>query len=48
MDLMRHFARQFTYDDWANRETLASLRAPAPSATLVNVMAHVCTRNGLI
>ena len=47
MDLMRHFARQFTYDDWANRETLASLRAPAPPASLVKTMAHIVAAESL-
>jgi uncharacterized damage-inducible protein DinB len=41
MDLLRHFARQFAYDEWANRETLAALRAAGSPAGLVAVMAHV-------
>lgn len=47
MDLMRHFARQFTFDDWANREALASLRPPGSAAALVKVMAHIVAAESL-
>jgi len=47
VDLLRHFARQMTYDDWANRETLASLRKPAAPAPLVKVMAHIVAAESL-
>ena len=33
MELLDHFRRQFTYDEWANREVLAGLKASAKSPT---------------
>ena len=41
--MLEQLRRLFAYDDWANRETLASLRAsgPAPPPLAVRRMAHV-------
>jgi uncharacterized damage-inducible protein DinB len=33
--------RLFAYDDWANRETLASLRVPSPPARAQKFLAHI-------
>ncbi|HEV3205468.1 MAG TPA: DinB family protein [Terriglobales bacterium] len=42
MNLVDHFARLFTYDDWANREVLANLQAaPAASPQSLKLVAHV-------
>jgi uncharacterized damage-inducible protein DinB len=42
MALVDHLRRQFAYDDWANREVLAALRACAiTSGRPVRLMAHV-------
>jgi uncharacterized damage-inducible protein DinB len=42
MNLVDHFARLFTYDDWANREVLANLRAaPAASPQSLKLVAHI-------
>ena len=39
---MRSFGELFAYDDWANRETLASLeRAAAPPVSAVRRIAHI-------
>jgi uncharacterized damage-inducible protein DinB len=42
MELLDHLERMFTWDDWANRETLANLRvAPTPSARSLRLLSHV-------
>ena len=42
MNLVDHFARLFTYDDWANREVLANLQAaPAASPQSLKLVAHI-------
>jgi uncharacterized damage-inducible protein DinB len=42
MELLEHLRRQFAYDDWANREVLAGLRASAhPAARPRQILAHV-------
>lgn len=42
MQLLEHLARQYAHDDWANRETLASLAAlDAPPAQAVELLGHV-------
>lgn len=42
MESLRSLERLFRYDDWANREALASLQAAsAPPAAAVKRMAHV-------
>lgn len=42
MDLLAYHRRQFAYDDWANREALASLQAtPTPSARSLKLLAHI-------
>ncbi|HEX2224346.1 MAG TPA: DinB family protein [Thermoanaerobaculia bacterium] len=42
MSFLEHLTRLFTYDDWANRESLASLRAAAaPPPRALRWMAHI-------
>ena len=42
MNLLDHFRRQFTYDDWANRESIASLRKnESASHFAFKVMSHI-------
>jgi len=42
MGLLHHLRRQFAYDDWANREVLASLRACGiTTGRPVQLMAHI-------
>ena len=42
MDMMEHVRRLFAYTDWANRETLASLKmAAAPPARALKFMSHI-------
>ena len=42
MDLLDYHRHQFAYDDWANREAIASLEAIAsPPARAVRFMAHI-------
>jgi uncharacterized damage-inducible protein DinB len=42
MDGLQHLRRLFDYDDWANREALASLRsAMSPPTRALKVLAHV-------
>jgi uncharacterized damage-inducible protein DinB len=42
MELLDHFRRQFTYDEWANREVLAGLRASTHSLTRpLQLLAHI-------
>jgi uncharacterized damage-inducible protein DinB len=40
MDLLAHFERLIAYDDWANRESLAALRA-GPEGEATKLLAHV-------
>ena len=40
MDMLEHFRRLFAYDDWANREVLASLRQNQNARTL-ELLAHI-------
>jgi len=48
MDLLEHLRRQFTYDEWANREVLAALKAtPRPSARLLQLLAHILSAERL-
>ena len=48
MDLVQRLQRWFAYDDWANREALASLRAAAaPQARALQVMAHTVAAEAL-
>ena len=48
MELLDHFRRQFTYDEWANREVLAGLRASAQSATRpLQLLAHILSAERL-
>ena len=42
MGLLDHLRRQFAYDDWANREVLALLRAGGiTTGRSVQLMAHI-------
>src|SRR5437764_11475271 len=42
MELLNYLRRLFTYDDWANRETMAALRAAGkPPQRGLQVMAHI-------
>jgi uncharacterized damage-inducible protein DinB len=42
MELLEHLRRQFNYDNWANREVLAGLRASAhPSVRPRQLLAHI-------
>ncbi len=44
----KDFLRMFAYDDWANRECLAALRAAnPPSADTINRMAHILSAQKL-
>ena len=48
MDIIEHLNRLFAYDDWANREVLAALRAAeaAPPRSL-NLMSHILSAERL-
>ncbi|SRR5712692_3878369 len=48
MDMIEHLHRLFAYDDWANREVLASLRQPetAPARSL-KLMSHILSAERL-
>lgn len=42
MDMLEHLRRLFAYDDWANREALASLRrADPPPARSLKLFGHI-------
>jgi len=41
MELRAHLRRLLEWDGWANRETVASLRAASPPARALRFMAHV-------
>jgi len=42
MDMLEHFGRLFVYDDWANREVLAALRASSsPPLRSVKLLSHI-------
>jgi uncharacterized damage-inducible protein DinB len=42
MSTLQDFRRRFAYDEWANREVLAALRAPAtPPPVALDRMAHI-------
>jgi uncharacterized damage-inducible protein DinB len=41
MDLLGHFQRQFSYNAWANEQTLASLREGTPPERSLKFMAHI-------
>jgi uncharacterized damage-inducible protein DinB len=48
MDLIKYFRRQFTYDEWANREVLAALRGSSEGAARsLQLMAHVLSAERL-
>ncbi len=41
MDLLEHYRQLVAYDEWANRETIASFRAALPPARALQFMAHI-------
>ena len=48
MELVEYLRRQFVYDDWANREVLAGLRASArPAARPLQLLAHILSAERL-
>lgn len=48
MDMLQHLSRLFAYDDWANREVLASLAGAAnPTARSVKLLAHIVSTERL-
>ncbi|MGC2272320.1 MAG: DinB family protein [Candidatus Sulfotelmatobacter sp.] len=48
MSLLQHLRRQFVYDEWANREVLARLKASAhPSARSLQLLAHILSAQRL-
>jgi uncharacterized damage-inducible protein DinB len=48
MELLEHLRRQFGYDEWANREVLAGLRASArPLAQPLRLLAHIVSAERL-
>jgi uncharacterized damage-inducible protein DinB len=48
MELLEHLRRQIGYDDWANREVLAGLRASAhPSVRPRQLLAHILSAERL-
>ncbi len=48
MELLDHFRRQFTYDEWANRGVLAGLKASAKSPTRpLQLLAHILSAERL-
>ena len=48
MELLEHLRRQFAYDEWANREVLAGLRASAhPPAQPQQLLAHILSAERL-
>jgi uncharacterized damage-inducible protein DinB len=47
MELLDHFRRQFIYDEWANREVLAGLRAGAQLTRPLQLLAHILSAERL-
>ena len=48
MELVQHFRRQFAYDEWANREVLAGLRASGgQNGGPLKLMAHIVSAERL-
>jgi uncharacterized damage-inducible protein DinB len=48
MYLLEHLRRQFAYDEWANREVLAVLKASVhPTARSVQLLAHILSAERL-
>jgi uncharacterized damage-inducible protein DinB len=41
MNMLQYFQRQFNYDDWANRETLASIKRSGQPAHALKLFAHI-------
>ncbi len=48
MELLEHLRRQFTYDEWANREVLVGLSAGArPAGRPLQLLAHILSSERL-
>jgi len=48
MDMFEYFRRLFAYDDWANREVLASLKTSGtPPSRSLKLMAHIVSAERL-
>ncbi len=50
MDLLEHLRRQFAYDDWANGEVLAAIKASgggSPPARPLQLLAHILSAEQL-
>ena len=48
MTMLEHISSLFSYDDWANREVLSSLRAvDGPPARSINLLAHIVSAERL-
>ena len=48
MELLEHLRRQFVYDEWANREVLATLNACAlPTVRPLQLLAHILSAERL-
>jgi len=48
MELLEYLRRQFTYDEWANREVLSGLKAgPRPSVRPRQLLAHILSAERL-
>jgi len=48
MELLEHLRRQFAYDEWANREVLAGLKAsPDPPVRPRHLLAHILSAERL-
>jgi uncharacterized damage-inducible protein DinB len=48
MTMLEHISSLFSYDDWANREVLNSLRAlEAPPARSISLLAHILSAERL-
>jgi uncharacterized damage-inducible protein DinB len=48
MELLEHLRRQFAYDEWANREVLAGLKASSrPPARPRQLLAHILSADRL-
>ncbi len=48
MELLEHLRRQFTYDEWANRQVLTGLKASAsPQLRPLQLLAHILSAERL-
>lgn len=47
MNLADYLRRQFSYNDWANREVLAQMRVPIADARSLELMSHILSAEQL-